>query len=56
MSLKNYRKEVTIEVLEVWKGDIAVRTEVYTANECCVCGFLFELGKDCAPFDGCWKR
>src|SRR5688572_3430735 len=44
--------QVTIEVLEVWKGDIAVRTEVYTANECCVCGFPFELGKDYLIYAG----
>ena len=43
---------VTIEVLEVWKGDIPARTEVYTANECCVCGFPFELGKDYLIYAG----
>ncbi len=46
------RLQVTIEVLEVWKGDIAARTDVYTANECCVCGFPFELGKEYLIYAG----
>ena len=40
------RLRVTIEVSEVWKGDVTANTEVYTASECCVCGFPFELGKE----------
>ena len=46
------RLQVTIEVLEVWKGDIVARTEVYTANQCCVCGFPFELGKEYLIYAG----
>ena len=46
------RLQVTLEVMEVWKGDIAVRTDVYTANECCVCGFPFELGKEYLIYAG----
>ena len=40
------RLRVTIEVYRVWKGAFGTQADVYTANECCICGFAFELGKE----------
>ena len=40
------RLRVTLEVRRVWKGDIGDRIDIYTANECCICGYNFELGKE----------
>ena len=40
------RLRVTLEVRRVWKGDVAERIDIYTANECCICGYPFERGKE----------
>ena len=40
------RLRVTLEVRRVWKGDVGERIDIYTANECCICGYPFELGKE----------
>ena len=40
------RLRVTLAVTQVWKGDVAHQIDIYTPNECCICGFPFELGKE----------
>lgn len=40
------RLRVTLEVRRVWKGGVGERIDIYTANECCICGYPFELGKE----------
>ena len=40
------RLRVTLAVSEVWKGNVGDQIDIYTANECCICGYPFERDKE----------
>ena len=37
--------EVKFKVQKSWKGSVAEEVSVFTANVCCICGYMFKVGE-----------